>query len=85
MKKRLSYLLFVCLMMVVFTGCGAKDVAYVKDIKKIDKYVTLGQYKGLEASAAKSEITDEYMDMYIEYMLSQLTTYEEVTDRPVEL
>lgn len=85
MKKRWSYLLSVCLVMVVLAGCGAKDVAYLKDIKKIDKYVTLGQYKGLEASAVKSEITDEYMDMYIEYMLSQLTTYEEVTDRPVQL
>ena len=85
MKKRMLCLLSACLAMILLAGCGAKDVAYLKDIRKIDQYVTLGQYKGLKAEAVKSEITDEYMDMYLEYMLSQLTTYEEVTGRPVQL
>ena len=63
MKKRMLCLLSACLAMILLAGCGAKDVAYLKDIRKIDQYVTLGQYKGLKAEAVKSEITDEYMDM----------------------
>lgn len=85
MKKRIGRLLVISLIASLLAGCGQKDVAYLKDIKKADKYVTLGQYKGLEAHAVKTEITDEYMDRYIEYLCSQFTTYEEVTDRTVQV
>lgn len=85
MKKRISALLLISLIVSMLAGCGQKDAAYLKDIKKVDKYVTLGQYKGLEATAKKTEITDEYMDRYIEYILSMYTEYEEVTGRPVQV
>lgn len=85
MRKRITGLLLICFVVSMLAGCGQKDAAYLKDIKKVDKLVTLGQYKGLEATAKKTEITDEYMDRYLEYILSMYTTYEEITGRPVQL
>lgn len=55
-----------------FTGCGDTDdseKAYLEEINVKD-YVKLGEYKGLEITQAQPEITDEYRDSYINYMLS---------------
>lgn len=43
------------------------------------------EYKGIELSAVKTEVTDELVDSYIDYMLTQYPAVEEVTGRPVEL
>lgn len=84
MKKWMKNILLFCMMGCMLVGCGNTDVAYLKQIKKIDKYVTLGQYKGLQVSAVRQEITEEYMDEYINYLLEQFATFEEVEGRPVQ-
>lgn len=84
MKKLLKITLTLLFAATLLTGCGSKNVEYLKDMKKPDKFLTLGQYKGIEVSAKKTEITDEYMDRYIEFMLSQLATNEDVVGRPVQ-
>ena len=49
------------------------------------RIAVLPEYKGLELSAAKTEVTDELVDSYIDYMLTQYPVYEEVTGRAVDL
>lgn len=54
---------------VLFTGCGSDtEKTYLDEIKAGD-YVTLSDYKGIEVTQAQPEITDEYRDSYIDYML----------------
>ena len=47
----------------------------------VDEYVTLGEYKDMTVQAAKTEVTDEVIENYING--NMLTTYP-VTDRAVE-
>ncbi len=65
------------------TACGNKE--YLKDINA-SKYVTLGNYMGIEASAAEPVVEDGLVDMYIQlYVLPQQATSETVTDGTVEM
>lgn len=79
MKKRIMLLAAVTLAAGMLSACG-KDTAYLSEIKASD-YVTLGEYKGIEVTQPEPEVTDEYVDSYIEYLRSQRTVAVEVTDR----
>lgn len=82
MKRILAILISVSMMAAVLAGCGEEGA----NLSSIDaeKYVTsLFEYKGVELSAAKEIIDDEYIDSYIDFILSQYPNYVEVTDRPV--
>lgn len=75
MKSILVKVMTMAVMMAAaagFAGCGNTDdsgKAYLDEINVKD-YVKLGEYKGLEITQAQPEITDEYRDSYINYMLS---------------
>lgn len=60
------------------TACGSKE--YLKDIDTSD-YVTLGNYIGVEASAAEPVVEDEAVDMDINYYILPSYAY---TGRAVE-
>ena len=62
MKRKIYTVAAVFVASLFLTACGSKE--YLKDIKA-EKYVTLGNYMGLEASADMMEITDDYVDDYI--------------------
>lgn len=81
--RRKSAVLAAALAASVFlTACGSKE--YLKDIDASD-YVTLGNYIGVEASAAEPVVEDGVVDTYINYyILPSYTTTEEVTGRAVE-
>ena len=84
MKRLAAIMMTVSMMAAALTGCGASE----DNLSSIDleKYVTsLGEYKGLELSAAKTEVTDEYIESYIDYMLMNYPELVEVTDRAVAL
>ncbi len=53
------------------------------DFSKVDvlQYVTLGQYKGLEATLEIEEVTDEAVATEISNILSSNGEYEQITDR----
>ena len=57
---------------------------YMKDLNAED-YVTLGEYKGVEVTLDEPEITDEYLDGYIEYVHQNNAVSTPVTDRAVEM
>ena len=66
----------------LLTACGNKE--YLKDIKASD-YVTLGNYIGIEASAAEPAVADGMVDMYIDtYIRASYAATEEVKGRAVE-
>ena len=64
------------------TGNAEAAKIYFKDIN-VDEYVTLGDYKGLEVVSNSTEVSDEEVDNYIEYLLSMSGELEEVTERDV--
>lgn len=79
MKKKITLLAAVTLAAGMLSACG-KDAAYLSEIKA-SKYVTLGEYTGIEVTQPEPEVSDEYVDSYIEYLRSQRTVMVEVTDR----
>lgn len=89
MKKILGLVLSVVMTAGMLVGCGndapvAEEGTYLSSID-LEQYVTkLGEYKGLELTAPVVEITDEDVDLYIEYMLENSKQPEEVTGRPVQ-
>ncbi|MCI8358852.1 MAG: trigger factor [Lachnospiraceae bacterium] len=79
MKKKILLMAAAVLLAGMLSACG-KDTAYLSGIKASD-YVTLGAYKGVEVTQPEPEVTDEYVDSYIEYLRTQRTVMTEVTDR----
>ena len=76
MKKRISYALGVtCAAALLLGGCSSSST--------YGKYMTLGEYKGLEVSKIKTEITDDDIEQEISYTLDDSTEYNEV-DRAAE-
>lgn len=73
MKKNLVSKIVLSVAMVMMAaltaGCGDdSEKAYLDEIKTKD-YVELGEYKGIEVNHAREEITDEYLEAYITYIL----------------
>lgn len=62
MKKRICVTAAVLSVSLLLTACGSKE--YLKDIKA-EKYVTLGEYKGITATADKPEVPDSLIENYI--------------------
>lgn len=61
-----------------------KGPSYLSEIKP-EEYVTLGEYKGIEVTLAEPEVTEDYMDGYIHYVMQSNPVSTPVTDRAAEL
>lgn len=82
MKRKICVLAAVFVSSLFLTACGSK--AYLKDIKA-EKYVTLGNYMGLEASVPKIEVPEGAVESYIEdNFLAPKAENVPVTGRPVQ-
>lgn len=82
MGKKKAALAAIAVASVLMTACGSKE--YLKDINA-SKYVTLGNYIGMEASAAEPVVEDGLVDMYIQlYILPQNAESEVVENGTVE-
>ncbi len=64
----------------VLGGCGDVTLSELNT----EKYVTLGEYKGLEVSLAAPEVSEDYQQNYIDYVLSRNAQWVEVTGRTVQ-
>ena len=86
MKKYLGVLLTMTMVAGLFTGCGGKKTQgdYTNKsglgFKALD-YVTLGEYKGLDAYNVKVEVTDKEVDEEVESSLNDYAEYNDITDR----
>ena len=85
MKRKIATIMAAVLTASALVGCGSTaDIKNLKDID-LEKYVTsVGEYKGMELSAAKQEITDEYLESYIDYILENSKEPNEITGRAVQ-
>lgn len=87
MKKTIAAILTAVLAVTSIAGCanGGKNdnAAYLKDIE-LDKYVTLGEYKGVTVEVASPEVTDSEVESYLQYVESSMSASIEVTDRAVQ-
>lgn len=82
MKRKVCVLAGVIVSSLFLTACGSKE--YLKDVKA-EKYVTLGNYMGLEATVAKIEVPEGAVESYIEenFLVPKSETVP-VTGRPVQ-
>lgn len=80
-KKKIALLLTVTLLAGVFTSCG-KDKSYLSGIKASD-YVTPGEYKGIEVSASQDVLSDEYVELSIDYLRAQQAVVVEMPEKTV--
>lgn len=82
MKRKICVTAAVLSVSLLLTACGSKE--YLKDIKA-EKYVTLGEYKGLTATAEKPEVPESLVENYIaENLLAPKAEKVPVTDRAVQ-
>lgn len=58
----------------------ATEALYLTEISA-EEYVTLGEYKGLEFTAEKKEITEDMVEQYISFLLMQQSEVQPVIDR----
>ena len=99
MKKKILGFLAAVLSMCMLAGCGAKDTGdgtdaatgagaestALKDMD-VDKYVTLGEYKGLEVSVDTVEVDEDEWDSLVNNVYYENITAENggIMDRAVE-
>ncbi len=84
MKKKIMSILAAVLAVGVLAGCG-EETLVLKDMK-VEKYVTVGEYKGLEVNAAAPVVEDAEWDYMINnFYTSYFPAEKGVTDRAVEV
>lgn len=82
MKRKICVAAAVLSASLFLTACGSKE--YLKDIKA-EKYVTLGEYKGITATADKPEVPESLVEGYITAnLLAPKAEKIPVTDRAVQ-
>lgn len=77
MKKCIC--LLMALMLAILTGCTAEDVSSLDP----EKYIQLGEYKGLTAERINHEVTREEIDEEINLLLQSAAEFKDVVDRAV--
>lgn len=85
MKKKLAMIMTVVLAMGLFTACGSEEGKSLYEMN-VEKYVTLGDYKGLEVHADAVIVDEAELDARVQEVYYGLLPAEEgVTDRAVEM
>lgn len=77
-KQRIGAVVLAGVMLLGLAGCGNQKVEAFK------KYVTLGQYTGIEYTKTVEEVTDEDVQYRLDSFVEQHKEKEEVKDRAVE-
>lgn len=85
MKKKCTAVLAMLAAICLLAGCGSADITALKDVK-VEKYVKLGEYKGLPVTitAAKEVDEEEWNEKYLELYVQQINKENAITDRAVK-
>ncbi len=75
MKRKLLLLFLGTSCLSLLTGCSSSSKG------TYDDYVTLGEYKGLDVTKIKSEVTEDLLEEEISYVLEENAEYKDITDR----
>ena len=89
MKKRIALFFSMLLLAVSLTGCGAKDEKQESQNvteMEVEKYVTLGEYKGLPVTAPKVEVNAAEKEQLMRQVFNQYITKDNygITDGTVK-
>lgn len=66
------------------TAEAAGEPQYMKDMN-VEDYITLGEYDGVEVELAEPEVSDDYLEGYIQYILQNSPVSTPVTDRAAQI
>lgn len=82
MKKRVlaGVIAGISVVSAALSGCSKIEKDPTRTLSDYSKYVTLGEYKGLEIEVESAEVTDEQLQSSIDNIISLLTTKEELTE-----
>ena len=69
MKKRFSLLIAFLALALVFPGCQKNNGVYDITTINMDKYMTLGEYKGITVDYVPKEVTDEAVEEKVRTLL----------------
>ncbi len=83
MKKKFAVGMVLLLALSMVTGCGKKSSKYLLDIKYSD-YVTLCDYKGVEARQVSFDVTQSDIQERITEDTYEFITYDVITNREAE-
>jgi len=86
MKKKLVSVLAALLAVGSLAGCGSEETTVLKDLD-VDKYVTVGEYKGLQVNVTPATVDEAEVTelMHNVYMGSVTAENGGITDRAVEV
>lgn len=87
MKKiiTMTLVLLLCISAVLMTGCsGSKQISYPYEEYNLDEYIKLPDYSKYDITPKAVEVTDEDLQIQIDYILKQSGTTEKVTEGTVE-
>lgn len=82
MKKFALIMTMIMAGTIALSGCGKKeaDMKYLSDFSA-SKYVTLGEYKGIEVNVDAVTVSEDEVNGYIDYILETYATAQEVEGR----
>lgn len=83
MKKRVLFAAAVLGTALLAVGCGMKNTVKTDYVDDLSKYVTLGEYKGLEYEEESAEITEEEIDAEVKYFLQSMAQAEQIMEGTV--
>ena len=86
MKKKVSILLTLLMVMSLFAGCGSDEGKALHEMK-VEKYVTLGEYTGLNVTVPSPEVTEMAQTQYLmQIYFGNMVTEEaeKITNRAVK-
>lgn len=86
MKKRISIILTLLMTIGLLAGCGSEAGKALHEMK-VDKYVTLGEYTGLNVTVPSAEVTEAAQTQYLQqiYFGNMVVEEEEkITNRAVK-
>lgn len=85
MKKKLIGALAAVMVAGMLSGCGEEETTVLKDMD-VDKYVTLGEYKGLPVNVETINVTQEDIDTWVDqvYFNALEPGFGGITDRAVK-
>lgn len=85
MKKKIASLLTAVLAVGMLTACGSSDADKALKDMDVEKYVTLGEYKGLNVTVAPITVDEAQVDSLVDSAYSTYISAENggITDRAV--
>ena len=85
MKKKIANMILILMTAGMLAGCGSPDAAEELKDMDVDKYVTLGEYKGLEVTVDPISVDESEVDSLVSSAYSSYVTVENggIVDRAV--